>query len=448
MTDDRNDLTPPAGPAPQGEDRPASGVPESTGTPARSTFTRRSLFFGAAGGLAVGAAIGAGAVAGASALTAPSASPADAIDLARQYPFYGGAHQVGIQTEPQRYSVYMTFDMTSALAGDLKVLLARWSGAIAQLMQGATIGQVQPDRASAVGVDTGEALGLSPAGLTVTVGLGPGIFDGRYGLQSRRPALLTPLPQLPSDQLQPGLTGGDLSLQACADDPQVAYHAIRDLARMAKGTAQTRWTVMGFGRASAGPSQQTPRNLLGFKDGTRNITADADYDQFVWLDGSDLPWTKGGSYQVVRKIQMNIENWDADVVSDQQGVFGRTKSEGAPLTGTRELDTPDFTQKAADGNPTVSPTAHIALAAHENNNGIKILRRGYNYTDGLNQYGLLDAGLLFIAYTNDPGNFIALQRKLGSSDRLNSYISHIGSALFFVPPGPAQGEYIGQALFA
>ena len=340
----------------------------------------------------------------------------------------------------------MTFDVTSPLQSDLQVLLARWSGAIAQMTQGLPIGDVQPNQAGAVAADTGEAEGLEAAGLTVTVGFGPGIFDHRFGLAAKRPRHLAPLPTLPSDQLTAALTGGDLSVQACADDPQVAYHAIRDLARMAKGTAQTRWTVVGFGRASAGAGQTTPRNLLGFKDGTRNIKASADYTRFVWVD-DDQPWTRGGSYQVVRKIQMNIENWDGDPIGDQQTVIGRTKREGAPLSGGTEFTRPDFT-KQHHGDPAISTTAHVALAAPENNGGVKIMRRGYNYTDGLNRFGLLDAGLLFIAYMNDPAAFITLQTKLGSVDRLNEYISHIGSGLFFVPGAPKRGSYIGQALFA
>ena len=418
----------------------------------KSGVSRRGLLFGgaaAAGGLVVGAA---GGVGGAYAAglhgAAPAADGDDTVDLSTQHAFYGDAEQAGIRTSQQRYSVYMTFDMSAPTARDLQVLLARWSGAIAQLMKGKTIGQVEPNRVDGIGVDTGEALDLSPAALTVTVGLGPGLFSDSYGLAAKKPTLMRELKALPSDAMTPELTGGDLSLQACADDPQVAYHAIRDLARMAKGTAATRWTVMGFGRASASKGQSTPRNLMGYKDGTRNLKEEADFDEFVWVKDSGPAWTQGGSYQVVRKIQMHIENWDSDRVSDQNTVFGRDKQAGAPLSGGHEFTTPDFHAKAADGTPKISPTAHIALAAHENNGGLKILRRSYNYTDGLNQYGLLDAGLLFISYQNDPAHFETLQTKLGSSDRLNEYISHIGSGIFFVPPAPKQGHYLAEGLFA
>ncbi|MDM7887740.1 Dyp-type peroxidase [Curtobacterium sp. RHCJP20] len=421
-----------------------------------SRFSRRGLI--GAGLAAAGAGVGAVAgVAGSAAATGVDPFTADAngdesIDLSQSVPFYATAArqpQGGIRTTPQRHCVFMVFDLTASTATELQVLLARWSAAIAQLQAGRTIGSVEPAHGDGVGADTGEALDLGPASLTVTVGLGPGVFDERFGLAAKRPAHLAAIPALPSDTLDEQLTGGDLSLQACADDPQVAYHAVRDLARMARGTATVRWTVIGFGRASAGPTQSTPRNLMGFKDGTRNITTDDEYDRFVWLD-DDAGWMAGGSYQVVRKIRMNLETWDADVVSDQQRVFGRTKVEGAPLSGGSEHTAPDFHARAphgTEGGTAIDARSHVALAAHENNGGVKILRRGYNYTDGLNQYGQLDAGLLFAAYVNDPEHFTTLQRKLGASDRLNEYVSHIGSGVFAVPPAPRKGSYVGEQLF-
>lgn len=396
--------------------------------------SRRRLIQGAGAGAAVGLA---GGYAGGHIAAQPDG---ESVDFSASHDFYTGAHQAGVETPPQRHCLVMTFDLTTHDVRDLQVLLARWSAAIAQLMAGCPIGTVEPSRETAVAQDTGEALDLGPASLTVTVGLGPGVFDKRFGLAHRRPKLLTHLPALPSDDLAPNLSGGDLCLQACADDPQVAYHAIRDLARMGRGIVDTRWTVMGFGRASAGKGQVTPRNLMGFKDGTRNIKEQDDIDRFVWNHkGDDVDWMTGGTYQVVRKIRMNIETWDADRVSDQQTIFGRYKESGAALTKKDEFDAPDFTK--------IDPTSHIALAAPENNGGIRILRRGYNYTDGINDVGQLDAGLLFIAFMNDPGHFVKLQTKLGGSDLLNEYISHIGSGVFAVPPAPTQGHYIAEQLF-
>ena len=419
-----------------------------------SALTRRGLMMGAAAG-GMGAALRPGSAHADEAMPPAPDPMSDAANPAMHvsYPFYRSAEgpraQAGISTPPQRYTMFMSFDLSTQDPRNLQVLLARWSAAIGLLMQGETVGAVEPSRPEARGLDTGEALDLGPAGLTVTMGFGPGLFRPELGLSAHRPALLEDLPALPSDALSPIFTGGDLSLQACAEDPQVAYHAIRDLARIAKrtGAAATRWTQMGFGRASAGKGQVTPRNLFGFRDGTRNLREQTEFDQHVWVnDGPD--WQRGGSYQVVRKIEMRIENWDNDQISDQNAVFGRHKVSGAPLTGTAEFDTPDFHKTGPDGAFVIPDHAHIRMMSHEMNDGVRILRRSYNYTDGLDPVGRLDAGLLFLSYQNDPAHFIRLQRKMGTADALGEYVSHIGSGIFFTPPAPREGSFIGAEMFA
>lgn len=419
----------------------ASAADATTGRH-RPRFSRRALLTG------TGLGVLGGALAGGGATWAATHPAGDSVDLGTQIPFYGQQHPVGIATPPQRYAMYMTFNLTTSSVKDLQTLLARWSAAASLMQRGDPVGSVEPDSENGLPKDTGEAYGLDPASLTITFGLGPAIFaENRFGLERFRPALLADLPTLPSDNLDPALVGGDLSVQACADDPQVAYHAVRNLARMGRSQVSVHWTQMGFGRASAGTGQETPRNLMGFKDGTRNVSTPEQFDEFVWVNGGDQSWLEGGTYQVVRKIRMNLETWDADRIGDQETIFGRTKAEGAPLTGSKEFDTPDFQMTDESGDRVIDPTAHIALAAYENNGGIRILRRPYNYTDGLNEHAQLDAGLLFLTYQNDPGHFAALQRRLGASDLLNEYISHIGTGVFAVPPSPAEGRYIAQELF-
>jgi deferrochelatase/peroxidase EfeB len=416
---------------------------EATAGTSRRGFLRGALL-GGAGGLVVGAAGG-----GLAGRELRSEGDTDTVDLGRKYPFYGTGPQAGIATEPQRHCLFATFRFADGAGPkDLQVLLARWSAATAVLQDGRTVGSVQPTSPVQPPRDTGEASGLSAASLTVTIGLGPSVFGGRFGLARFRPALFGDLPALPGDALDPKFTGGDLSLQACADDPQVSYHAVRNLTRIGRGVVVPQWMVVGFGRASAGASQETPRMLLGFKDGTRNIKTDEQMDRFVWIDRSDQPWLDGGSYQVVRKIRMLIETWDTDRISDQQRIFGRDKAEGAPLTGKKEFDVPDFAARDPEGEPIIDALAHIRLSAPENNDGVMIKRRSYNYTDGLAADGVLDAGLLFISYQNDPQHFIRLQNRLGQYDLLNEYIRHIGSGIFVVPPAPAEGHYVGEALFA
>ena len=430
---------------------PSDGDPNDAGALADSTAVSRRRALGGAmlaglGGAAIGA-IG-GGFAGHAMAAEQRGDDDDTVDLRRSYPFYGQPHQGGIETPPQRYAMFMSFSLADGAGRtQLQTLLARWSAAAAILQQGKPVGTVQPPVDVQPPADTGEAYGLSPASLTVTIGLGPSLFGDRFGLAARRPAVFTDLPPLNGDNLDPRLHGGDLSVQACADDPQVCYHAVRNLARLGRNIVSPYWAVLGFGRASAGPGQHTPRNLLGFKDGTRNIATDAEYDKFVWIDNSDQPWMNGGTYQVVRKIRMLMETWDVDRIGNQQRIFGRTKEEGAPLSGRHEFDTPDFAAKGADGNPLIDPMSHVGLAARENNGGIMIRRRSYNYTDGLDSNGQLNAGLLFVSYQNDPQAFIRLQNRLGAHDLLNEYVRHIGSAIFAVPPPPTDGHYIGQGLF-
>jgi deferrochelatase/peroxidase EfeB len=423
------------------EDRAEPNVPVS----------RRRMLGGAMLAGLTGTAVGAagGGFAGYAAAAAHQTGGDDTVDLRISYPFYDPPHQGGIATAPQRYAVFMSFSLAAGAGRtDLRTLLARWSAAAAVLQQGKPVGSVQPQVDVQPPTDTGEAYGLSPASLTVTVGLGPSLFGDRFGLAAGRPAAFAELPPLNGDNLDPRLQGGDFSVQACADDPQVCYHAVRNLARLGRNIVSPFWAVLGFGRASAGPGQHTPRNLLGFKDGTRNVATNTEYDRFVWVYNSDQPWMNGGTYQVVRKIRTLLETWDVDRIVNQQKIFGRTKEEGAPLGGKAEFDTPNFAAKDADGNLLIDPVSHVGLAARENNDGIMIRRRSYNYTDGLDANGQLNAGLLFVSYQNDPQNFIRLQNRLGAHDLLNEYIRHIGSGIFAVPPAPTEGHYIGQLLFS
>lgn len=239
-------------------------------------------------------------------------------------------------------------------------------------------------------------------------------------------------------------------MQACADDPQVAFHAVRNLARIGRGRVVLRWTQLGFGRTSATTQgQDTPRNLMGFKDGTENIRAEeeADMDRFVWVPADGDPeWMRGGTFLVTRRIRMLLEVWDRASLQDQENTIGRAKYSGAPLGGDDEFDDLDLEAKA-DGVPVIPLDAHVRLAS-EPVNGQRLLRRGYSFTDGvIESLGQLDAGLFFICFQRDPeAQFAAIQRRLGSNDALNEYISHRSSAVFAIPPGATDGGYVGEPL--
>ncbi|MGZ4664315.1 MAG: iron uptake transporter deferrochelatase/peroxidase subunit [Frankiaceae bacterium] len=430
--------------------KPADGV-AADAKPARTLERRHmlaglgALGAGLAGMAGVGGAISAGSDARRDGVSTVSARD----DIVAFY----GEHQADIATPAQDRLALAAFDVTDgARRSDLIALLRDWTAAATAMTAGRPVpgGSAVP---AAPPADTGEAGGLPPASLTLTAGFGPRLFDRRFGLASRRPDALAPLPALPGDELEPNRSGGDLAVQACADDPQVAFHAARNLARVGRGIVTMRWFQLGFGRTSStSTAQSTPRNLMGFKDGTRNIKGEdtSALEAHVWVGReSEQAWMRGGSYLVIRRIRMLIESWDRGTLADQEAVFGRTKDVGAPLTGRTEFDVPDF-RAVRDGEPVVADDAHVRLASPENNGGLRILRRGYSYTDGIDPAtGQLDAGLVFLAYQKDPQTqFVPLQRRLGRADALNEYIRHTGSGLFACPPGvAAAGDWWGRALF-
>lgn len=365
--------------------------------------------------------------------------------------FYG-SHQAGIATPSQEYLQFGSFEMIGDSLANLTQLLRSWSDAAALMSRGLPVGPVQTGTEAPA--DTGEALGLEPSDLTITFGIGPSVFsvDGRdrFGLAAQRPDPLVELPPFAGDDLDPSLCGGDLGVQVCASDPLVAFHAVHNLVRIASSIAVPKWLLSGFGRTSNSRNQVTPRNLMGFKDGTANIMAEDSQglDRFVWAGKPDSPaWMRGGSYMVVRRIQMMLGEWDATGLDDQQRTFGRKKVSGAPLTGSREDDPLDL-QAEADGVPVIPADAHIRLASPDYNEGQRILRRGYGYADGIDPAtDAVAGGLLFICYQRDPRlQFIPIQRRLAASDSLNRHIQHVGSAVFACPPGARPGGFVGEAL--
>jgi deferrochelatase/peroxidase EfeB len=370
-------------------------------------------------------------------------------------PFYG-MHQGGIVTPAQDHTYFAAFDLTTTKREDVVTLLRIWTDAAARMSTGAP---AAPPAATldAPGSDSDEALGLAPARLTVTFGFGAGLFekDGkdRYGLAAARPAALIDLPRFNGDQLQPARTGGDLSVQACADDPLVAFHAVRQLARLAYDRAEIRWTQTGFQSRPA--KGGTPRNLMGFKDGTQTP---ARLDKVVWVGAEGPAWMQGGSYVVVRRIRMALEHWDQTNVGFQEQTMGRHKLSGAPLGLKDEFAPLGLDRTDKDGNPIIPENAHVRLANSASTGGAEILRRGYSYNDGVNltaerwppwRQGMeYDAGLLFVAYQRDPRTgFVKVFKDMAKFDMLNQFVTHTGGGLFACPGGLREGAFVGQRLF-
>jgi deferrochelatase/peroxidase EfeB len=388
--------------------------------------TRRAALIAAGGIGTAGAAAAAAAVLSPGGSVPAQAGPGDAV------PFYG-AHQAGIITPVQDRLHFAAFDAVTDRREKIVELLQDWTAAAARMTQGKDAGNFGAvgGRPQAPPDDTGEALGLEPSALTLTVGFGLSFFN-RFKLEA--PKALADLPRFPGDALRPEISGGDICVQACANDPQVAVHAIRNLARIGFGVVSVRYSQLGFGRTSSTTkTQATARNLMGFKDGTANLKLEdtAMLDDHLWVSPQDGPaWMAGGTYMVTRRIRMIIETWDRTPLAEQELIFGRDKGEGAPLGKTAEFDEPDFSTGA------IAAEAHIKLAHPSSNNGARMLRRGYNFVDGSDNLGRLDAGLFFISYQRDAHtSFVPVQRSLARADVLNEYIRHTSSGLWAVPPG-------------
>ena len=431
-----------------------SEAPAGGGGIGGSSFSRRG-FLGAMGGLAGGAAVfGAGVE-----LTSERATPTDIARRNLIEPFYG-EHQGGIATAPQSHSYFASLDLTTERRSDVVALLESLTAVASDLTVGEPAAVVS-GRSAVSAPDSGETLGLGPARLTLNFGFGPGLFESegedRFGIADRRPVWLVDLPVFPGDDLVEAATGGDLTVHACADDPQVAFHAVRQLARASEGIASVRWSQPGFNEAGAVGG--TPRNLMGFKDGTANPTSGPQLSEFVWVGDEGPDWMTGGTYLVVRRIRIALELWDAESLDAQERVIGRHKTSGAPLGKSEENDELDLAARHSDGSLVIPVRAHVRVASPQENWGQMLLRRSYAYTGGMETFGAspqssqrgpaFDAGLLFCAYQRNPRlAFIPMFRRLAEMDSLSRFTTHTGSAIAAIPRAAARrGEWIGQALF-
>jgi deferrochelatase/peroxidase EfeB len=407
--------------------------------------SRRKFLWGAAAGTAGTAVAGSVLIGGARADA--DAGDTGATASAESYPFHGD-HQSGVLTPgpsgKQAFSCFAAFDSTAADKAGLTQLMRTLTARARFLTAGGVpenLGVSQPPSDS-------DVLGpVVPAdGLTVTLGLGASLFDDRYGLAPLKPAKLKPMTIFPNDSPDPAWMHGDLMLQLCANHPDTVHHAIRDIAKHTRGSMQLRWKIEGYA-APPRPSG-TPRNLLGFKDGTANPTGELATD-LVWAEGAEPAWATGGTYQVVRLIRMLVEFWDRVSINEQEGMFGRRRDSGAPLDGTAENDTPDY---AADPNGDVIPLdSHIRLAnprtaATANQ---RLIRRSYNYDLGLDENGDIQAGHIFVAYNQDvERQFETVQKRL-IGEPLIDYVQPFGGGYFYAVPGVKDADdWYASALLA
>lgn len=417
---------------------------ESLAAPPEQARLSRRGFLTAAGGVVAG-----GMVAGATEHALSAAAPVSAGQRSAAEPFYG-ARQGGITTAAQTASCFAAFDVTTKDRRRLASLLRTWTTVAAEL----AAGRPAAGRASsgALETDSGEALGLGPRRLTVNFGFGPSLFasgrSDRFGLGKSRPMALVEMPSFPGDRLVD--QGGDLTVHACADDPQVAFHAVRQLTRAADGVARLVWSQAGFNEAAVSPG--TPRNLTGFKDGTINPTTDKELEDFVLVGDEGPSWMEGGTYVVVRRIRIQLERWDRKTLRAQEDAIGRHKVSGAPLGRELESDPLDLHAVDPAGRLVIPADSHVRLASQLRNWGQMLLRRSYSYDNGAtgpaSGPSRLDAGLFFVCYQRNARlGFIPMYDQLSRHDALRHFSVHTASALSAIPPaaeGP--GHYVGEQL--
>lgn len=386
---------------------------------------------------------------GAGAMMAPSimkllfggTSPKDALALEeanQAIPFYGKC-QSGITTPIQRQVYFAVLDLATEDLDTIRGIFKSWTTYIARMMQGELV-EAYKSNTMLPPTDTGEAVGMGTERLTITVGISPTFLD-KLKLSSKKLPELEDLPKFARDQLQEAFTGGDICIQACAEDAQVAFHAVRNLLRKGREHLTLKWSQTGYAAITSQGS--TPRNLFGFKDGTANVTSQDDFDRVIWCDQDN--WMKNGTYLIVRRVQMHLETWDRTSLKEQENTFGRHRDSGAPLGAVDEFDPVDLELKDDKGNLVIPEDCHVRLAKEV---GEEIYRRAFSYANGIDpRTGQFDAGLLFISFQKDPQQFIKVQKNLGTKDKLNEYITHVGSGLFAILPGVEEGGYLGQSLF-
>ncbi|WKD59166.1 Dyp-type peroxidase [Corynebacterium caspium] len=418
-----------------------------------SGFSRRGFISGA--GLGVSGAVLAGysglsSSNSAAAAHIPATNPgSDAKEnLGTQTIEFTGLHQAGIATLHQASLTMAAFNFLPGTdRADMRRLLKLWTEDAKDLCEGRTPpGSLEPE------------MTRLPANLTITCGLGPSFFK-KAGLTDKKPAWLEPLPAFKRDELDPQWSETDIVLQICGDDPITVAHATRHMLRAGIDYAKAAWFQQGFMHARGVLGErETPRNLFGQKDGTINPRTPAELDAHVWIDntrsqdGNAPTWLNGGTSMIVRRVAMHLDTWEKLDRTSREVAVGRALDTGAPLSGGDEFSEADLSATDEFGLPAIDPMSHVARSkAPAEHPEQQILRRPYNYdlppdparADSSN------SGLIFICFQRDPlTQFVPIQERLDEIDRLNEWITHIGSSVYAIVPGihPNGDSYWAQSL--
>ncbi|TCR62260.1 iron uptake transporter deferrochelatase/peroxidase subunit [Bosea sp. BK604] len=408
--------------------------------------SRRALL--SAGAVALGACPFTGTVA--APIQNPAAAP-ESDDTAQRQPFYG-KNQPGIVTPRPATGLVAAFDVVATSLDDLGRLFRLLTERAAFLMEGGEAPTADPAYPPP---DSG-ILGpvIAPDNLTVTIALGASLFDERFGLAPLKPVHLQRMRRFPNDALDGALCHGDLLLQFSSNTADTNIHALRDIVKNTPDLLLLRWKQEGsvpVRPARPGVPPESARNLLGFRDGTANPdAAEAGLmDALVWVqaDAGEPAWAEGGSYQVVRIIRNFVERWDRTPLVEQEEIMGREKASGAPLGMTREYDVPDYASDPEGKRTRLDAHIRLANPRRPGTENSRILRRPFNYSNGVTKAGQLDMGLLFICFQQDlERGFIAVQKRL-NGEPLEEYIKPVGGGYYFALPGvPAKGDHYAGAL--
>ena len=341
---------------------------------------------------------------------------------------FDGVHQAGVVTPAQAHLNLIGFDFVEGVDKQgLTRLMRSWTEDARRLAGGGTpVGSLEPEMVQA------------PANLTFTVGFGPRAVE----LAGAGP--LAEIPAFSRDQLEEKWGQTDLVLQICGDDPLTVSHATRHMVRTSPTYATPSWMQQGFLHAS-GTRQpgETPRNLFGQLDGTVNPKTVQEHDEQVWRED-------GSTVMVVRRIRMDMDEWEMLDRTSREESMGRTLDTGAPLSGGGEFDDPDYEATDRYGLPVIDPASHMARARPaEGHPEQRMLRRAYNYDLPPEAGGLSNSGLVFICFQQNPDEqFTPVQQRLDDLDRLNTWITHIGSAVYWIPPGTTEDAFWAQRFLA
>lgn len=409
----------------------------------------------------LGAGLGAMAALPATALARPDTAQGDQVADAPKSEHsgdripYHGPYQAGITTPRPSAGMIASFFVLAETLDDLERLFRTLTERIAFL----TTGGRQPDIDPKLPPAGSGILGpdVQPDALTITVSVGVSLFNEELGLARLKPRQLAAMQAHPNDALDAALCHGDLSIQFCANTPDTNIHALRDIIKTLPDLLVMHWKQEGSVPpipARPGQPAESARNFLGFRDGSANPDSNdaALMDRLVWVHpGQGEPdWATGGSYQAVRIIRNFVERWDRTPLGEQEAIMGRLKASGAPMDGgPTEYDVPDYARDPAGERTPLDAHIRLANPRTAQSDANLILRRPFNYSNGVTKSGQLEMGLLFICYQADlEAGFLTVQRRL-DGEPLEEYIKPVGGGFFFTLPGISDArDWIGRSLIA